>query len=145
MKTELRLERDKSLQASPWGALLGIVLLGTLVSAALRLYGAFVDRPLLTLYGVDAWKINWLFASPVILIIINLLGWLFLWQRWRGFLIVAWLTFALNFLAYWAERLLLWSSDQNLQGNLWFMIMLFGVYLALMLLFTLELKTKERN
>jgi len=145
MKTDLRLGKEKSFQASPWGSLVGIILLATVISAFLRLYGAFQDRPLLVSYGVTAWKINWLIISPIILIVINLLSWLFLWQRYRGYLMIAWVGFVVNLLSYWSERLLVWSSDQNLQGNLWFMIILFGVYLALMLLFTLDLKPKDRN
>lgn len=145
MKTDLRLGKGKTFQASPWGSLVGIILLATVISAFLRLFGAFQDRPLLVSYGVAAWKINWLTISPIILIVINLLGWLFLWQRWRECLRIAWVVFFVNLLGYWSERLLVWSSDQNLQGNLRFMIILFGVYLALMLLFTLDLKTKDRN
>lgn len=145
MKTDLRLGKEKTFQTSPWGSLVGIILLATVISAFLRLYGAFQDRPLLISYGVAAWKINWLVISPIILIVINLLGWLYLWQRWRGYLMIAWVVFVVNLLSYWSERLLVWSSDQNLQGNLWFMIILFGVYSALMLLFTLDLKTKDRN
>jgi hypothetical protein len=145
MKTERRPDKEKSLKASLWGSLVGFVLLGTLVSAILRLYGAFQDQSLLRGYGVDIWKINWLLISPVILIIINLLGWLFLWQRWHGFKMLAWLSFVVNLLTYWAERLFVWSADQNLQGNLGFMIFVFGVYLALMVLFTLDLKAKDRN
>ena len=145
MKTDLRLGKEKTFQASPWGSLVGIVLLATVISAFLRLYGAIQDRPLLVSYGVAAWKINWLIISPIILVVINLLGCLYLWQRWRGYLMIAWFVCFVNLLSYWAERLLVWSSDQNLQGNLWFMIILFGVYFALMLLFTLDLKTKDRN
>jgi len=145
MKTDLRLGKGKTFQASPWASLVGIILLAIVISAFLRLYGTFQDRPLLISYGVAAWKINWLVISPIILIVINLLGWLYLWQRWRGYLMIAWVVFVVNLLSYWAERLLVWSPDQNLQGNLWFMIILFGVYLALMLLFTLDLKTKDRN
>jgi hypothetical protein len=74
MKTERRPDKEKSLKAFLWGSLVGFVLLGTLVSAILRLYGAFQDQSLLRGYGVDIWKINWLLISPVILIIINLLG-----------------------------------------------------------------------
>jgi succinate-acetate transporter protein len=58
---------------------------------------------------------------------------------------LAWLSFVVNLLTYWAERLFVWSADQNLQGNLGFMIFVFGVYLALMVLFTLDLKAKDRN
>lgn len=145
MKTDRYLSERGSLSTSPWGSLIGLILLGSLLSAILRLYGASEDRALLVMYGVAGWKIDWLFVSPVILIIINLLGWLFLWQRWRGLLVAAWASFAVNFLAYWAERLFVWSSDQNLEGNLGFMIILFGVYLALMVLFTLDLKPKDRN
>ncbi len=145
MKTDLSLSERTSLKTSPWGSLIGLILLGNLLGSLLRLYGASGDRALLVIYGVAGWKINWLFISPVILFITNLLGWLFLWKRWRGFLLVAWVTFAVNLLSYWAERLLVWSSDQNLQGNLGFMTVLFVIYLALMLLFTLDLKPKDRN
>jgi hypothetical protein len=145
MKTEFYLGREKDYQASPWVSLVGLILLANVISAILRLCGAFQDQALLISYGVATWKINWLILSPIILIAINLLGWLFLWQRWRGYLLMAWLVFAVNFLSYWAERLLVWSPDQNLQGNLRFMLILFGAYLALMLLFTLDLKARDRN
>ncbi|HSN94435.1 MAG TPA: hypothetical protein VLR89_05180 [Anaerolineaceae bacterium] len=145
MRTDIRLRKDEALRTSTWGSLVGIILLATIISAVFRIFGVVQDRPLLVSYGVAAWKIQWLFVSPVVLIISNLLGWLFLWQRWKGYLWLAWVAFTANLLSYWAERLLVWSSDQNLQGNLWFMIILFGAYFALMLLFTLDLKTKDRN
>jgi hypothetical protein len=145
MKIKRCPNREKSIKVSPWGSLLGLVFLGSAVSAILRLYGAFQDQSLLRVYGVAVWKINWLLVSPVILIIINLLGFMFLWQRWRGFKMVAWLTFAVNLLMYWAERLFVWSADQKLQGNLIFMMILFGFYLALILLFILDNKAKDRN
>jgi hypothetical protein len=145
MKTELRLEKPKSVRSSHWGALLGLVFLGTSLSAVLRLYGAIQDQPLLVLYGVPAWKINWLFISSAIVLLSHLIAVIFLWKRWQGLVTVAWLAFAVNLLSYWAERLFVWSSDQNLQGNLWFMVIVFGIYLVLMLLFTLDLKIKVRN
>ena len=145
MKTDRYFGEGSTPKASPWGSLIGLIFSGSMLSAILRLFGASEDRSLLVLYGVAAWKINWLFVSPVFLIITNLLGLLFLWKRWQGYLIIAWLGFVINLLSYWAERLFVWSSDQNLQGNLGFMILLFGVYLALMLLFTLDLKSKDRN
>ena len=145
MKTDRYLGEGRPIKASPWGSLIGLILLGSILSALLRLYGASGDRALLVLFGVAAWKINWLFVSPVVLVITNLLGWLFLWKRWQGYFMIAWLSFAVNSLSYWLERLFVWSSDQNLQGNLGFMMILFGVYLALMLLFTLDLKSIDRN
>ena len=143
MKTELRFEKLKA--TSSWGALLGLVLLASGVSAILRLYGAMQDRPLLILYGVAAWKINWLFLSSAVLVLTNLAAVIFLWKRWRGILVLTWFTFASNILSYWSERLFVWSADQNLQGNLWFMVLVFGLYLALMLLFTRDLTAKDRN
>lgn len=145
MKTERDLKTEMANQGSPWGSLLGLVLLASSLSAILKLYGAFQDQALLTSYGVASWKINWLFVSPLILIITNLIAWLFLWKRRGGYLQLAWLSFGINLLSYWAERLLVWSSDQNLQGNFWFMIILFGAYLALMLLFTLDIRARDRN
>lgn len=143
MKTEPRFEKLKA--TSSWGALLGLVLLASGVSAILRLYGAMQDRPLLILYGVAAWKINWLFLSSAVLVLTNLAAVIFLWKRWRGFLVITWFAFAINLLSYWAERLFVWSVDQKQQGNLWFKIMIFGVYLVLMLVFTMDLKAKDRN
>lgn len=145
MKTELRLGKKKYFRASPWGSLVGLILLATVISAILRLFGAFQDSALLMTYGVATWKINWLFVSGAVLILINLVGWFFLWKHWRGFLTLVWVIFAINLLSYWVERLLVWSADQNLQGNIWFMIVLFVVYLALMVLFTLDLKARDRN
>lgn len=144
MKTEPQIEKVKSQSGSLWGALIGFILLGSSLSAILRLLGAWQDRPNLVLYGVAGWKINWLLVSAAVLSIGNLLVWFFLWQRRRGFLSLAWIAFVINLLSYWAERLFVWSADQNLKGNLWFMIILFGLYLALMVLFTLDIKKKVR-
>ncbi|MEA4811793.1 MAG: hypothetical protein VB108_04410 [Anaerolineaceae bacterium] len=143
MNTEKhKLSKDPD-NTSLWGSLVGLVCLGNAVSALLRISGLRNTSALLLQYGVSAWKPAWLLCSAFILLTVNLISWLCLWKRRRAFVGLTWLAFALNFLAYWSERFFVWARDQRFTGNFVFMLFLFGLYLALMVLFTLDLRKKK--
>lgn len=135
----------KTIGSSSWGSILGLVLLGSAVSAALRIYGAYRGRALLLSYGAAAWKLWWLLLTPVLLLLINLSAFFFLWKQKRGLQVMAWVSFAANTVAYWFERLFVWAPDQKLQGNLHFMIGVFVAYLLLVFVYSWEMKRKGQN
>lgn len=118
-----------------WSNLCGLVFLLNAVAGLLRLYGVLYQQNLLEKFTSGAWLVLYLAGAGTCMAIVNGLAWLSLCYHWKRRVAWVWGVCLLSILAYWAERLFLWSSGQ-LTGNLIFIIGLHVLWIGLVAIFS---------
>lgn len=112
-----------------------LAFLGTLVSNLLRVYGALGQRENLAVFPESSWLIPYLIGAGAVLGLLNLAAWIVLRTGLKARLAAAWVVVLINITWYWLERFLLWAPGQR-GGNIYFVLLVHGLWLGIMLLFT---------
>jgi hypothetical protein len=143
-KTLMDKAHQKPKQDSWWAGLAAVALLAVSVSGVLRAYGAVANRQALLDSGLTNTQLRYLVVYGGFQAVTSLVGFLGMYRRPPQLFALPWAAVILNIAGYWAERLLLWSPDQR-GGNIVFMLIWHGLWLALMAAFTIKPTTKETD
>jgi len=134
----------KKQQDSVWAGLAEIALLVMAIAGALRVYGALANRQALLDGGLTNSQLNYLVIYGILQALISLAGLIGMRLKPPLGFAFPWAAVAVNIAAYWVERLLVWAPDQR-GGNIVFMILWHGLWLALMAAFTVKPHIKETD
>lgn len=127
-----------------WAALVAFSLLVMIITGALRVFGAIANRQAMLDSGLTSAQLNYLVVYGIIQIVVSLTGLLGMRAAMPLGRALPWFAVILNIMGYWAERLLLWAADQR-GGNTIFMIVWHGLWVALMVAFTIKPTIKETD
>lgn len=134
----------KQNQDSVWAGLAEIALFVMTIVGALRVYGAITNRLALLDGGLTSAQLNYLVVYGILQAIISLAGLFGMRLAAPQGFAIPWVAVALNIAGYWLERLLVWAPDQR-SGNVLFMLLWHGLWLALMAAFTVKPTIKETD
>lgn len=131
-------------RGSVWAGLAVVALLFMTATGALRAYGALANRQALLDGGLTSAQLNYLVVYGTLQAAISMVGLIGMRAKTLLGFALPWTAVALNIVGYWAERLLLWAPDQR-GGNFVFMIIWHGLWLVLMVAFTIKPTIKETD
>ena len=137
-------EPKRRRQDSVWAGIAEVALLAMVIVGGLRSYGALANRQALLDAGLSSSRLNYLAVYGLLQAVISLGGLVAMSLRAPLGFVLPWAAVGLNIVGYWIERLLLWAPDQR-GGNVVFMIIWHGLWVALMLAFTVKPTLKETN
>lgn len=135
---------QKKPQDSVWAGLAEIALFVMAIAGALRVYGALTNRQALLDGGLTNAQLNYLVVYGTLQAFISVAGLIGMRLEPPLGFAFPWAAVAVNIAAYWLERLLVWAPDQR-GGNIVFMILWHGLWLALMAAFTVKPHIKETD
>ena len=131
-------------RGSVWAGLAVVALLFMTATGALRAYGALANRQALLDGGLTSAQLNYLVVYGTLQAAISMVGLIGMRAKTLLGFTLPWTAVVLNIVGYWAERLLLWAPDQR-GGNFVFMIIWHGLWLVLMVAFTIKPTIKETD
>lgn len=137
-------EHEKPKQDSVWAGLAAVALFVMVLVGVLRVYGALANRQVLLDSGLKNAQLTYFVVYGSLQALISLAGLIGMRFGPPLGITLPWAAVIINIVGYWAERLLLWAPDQR-GGNIIFMIIWHGLWVGLMIAFTIKPTLKESN